>query len=233
MARTALVTGSAQGIGHAIAVALADAGCTVVGADIKAQASTEFETAMVDLASPGACRDLVRDVGRIDVLVNNAAVLVEKPVDEMSDEEFEWTMAVNVHAPFVLATATAGRMVAEGWGRIINVSSVAARTGGVSQSCVYAASKAGLIAMTKNFARNYGPRGITSNAVLPGGIATPMALGQFEKDPALRDRLVAQIPVGHLGTAEEVAAVVSFLASSHASFVNGASIDVNGGWVMT
>jgi 3-oxoacyl-[acyl-carrier protein] reductase len=114
----------------------------------------------------------------------------------------------------------------------VNVSSVGARTGGISQSCVYSASKAGMVSITKNFARNFGPHGVTTNAVLPGAIATPMALGQFAKDPDLEQHVINSNPLRRLGEGAEVANVIAFLASNEAGYINGASIDVNGGWVM-
>ncbi|MDA2979922.1 MAG: SDR family oxidoreductase, partial [Actinomycetota bacterium] len=107
-----------------------------------------------------------------------------------------------------------------------------ARTGGIADSCVYSASKAGLLSITKNFARTLGAYGITTNAVLPGGIDTGMASRQFERDETLRDHILSASPLGRLGQAAEVASVVSFLASADSDYVNGASIDVNGGWFM-
>ena len=121
-------------------------------------------------------------------------------------------------------------MKERGWGRIVNMSSVGARTGGISQSCVYAATKAGLIAVTKNFARNLGPYGVTTNAVAPGAIATPMAVEQSLSDESLLERVVQATPVGRLGTAEEAAATVGFLASDEASFITGSSLVIDGGY---
>ena len=115
---------------------------------------------------------------------------------------------------------------------IVNITSVVAHTGNSGQSN-YAASKAGLLALTKNFARNLGPFGITTNAVLPGAIASPMALEQFKNDRSLEREVVAANPTGRLGSPEEVASVVAFLVSDEAAYVNGGCIDVNGGWVMT
>ena len=229
----ALVTGSAQGIGLAIADTLVAQGYGVVGADIQAQEGAGFEVLELDVSDPGACRRAVAELGHVDVLVNNAGVLVEKSPESLSDEEFDLTMAVNLRAPFVLSVAVSDGMKERRWGRIVNISSVGARTGGISQSSAYAASKAGLLALTKNFARNLGTFGITTNAVLPGAIASPMALEQFKNDRSLEREVVAANPTGRLGSPEEVASVVAFLVSDEAAYVNGGCIDVNGGWVMT
>ena len=229
----ALVTGSAQGIGLAIADTLVAQGYGVVGADIQAQEGAGFEVLELDVSDPGACRRAVAELGHVDVLVNNAGVLVEKSPESLSDEEFDLTMAVNLRAPFVLSVAVSDGMKERRWGRIVNISSVGARTGGISQSSAYAASKAGLLALTKNFARNLGPFGITTNAVLPGAIASPMALEQFKNDRSLEREVIAANPTGRLGSPEEVASVVAFLVSDEAAYVNGGCIDVNGGWVMT
>ena len=122
------------------------------------------------------------------MLVNNAAVLVEKPIEETSIDEFDVTMAVNLRAPFLLSRAFGAGMRQRGWGRIVNIASIAARTGGTSQVAAYAASKAGLVALTKNFARNYGPDGVTVNAVCPAGILTPMADAQERVKPGAGQR---------------------------------------------
>ena len=234
--RVALVTGSAQGIGLAIVKSLLAKGFKVFGVDVKDQNEQidgygkEFYNPLkFDLSDAEQCRKLVKEVGRIDVLVNNAAILIENELDDQFDE----IVSTNLRAPFVLSVAASKGMKERKWGRIVNMSSVGARTGGISQSCVYAATKAGLIAVTKNFARNLGPYGITTNAVAPGAIATPMAVEQSLSDESLLKRVVEATPTGRLGTADEAAATVVFLASEEASFVNGVCLDVNGGWVMT
>jgi len=239
--RVALVTGSAQGIGFAIVKNLLEKGDhKVFGVDIQEQSDAiegyeenTFIPLKCDLSDSDACRKLVRDIGNVDVLVNNAAILIENELEDVSDHDFNEIISVNLHAPFVLSVEASKGMKERGWGRIVNMSSVGARTGGISQSCVYAATKAGLIAVTKNFARNLGPYGVTTNAVAPGAIATPMAVEQSLSDESLLERVVQATPVGRLGTAEEAAATVRFLASDEASFVNGVCLDVNGGWVMT
>jgi NAD(P)-dependent dehydrogenase (short-subunit alcohol dehydrogenase family) len=231
--RTALVTGTAQGIGRAIAEALASDGHRVIGIDVRDQdAGSMARTIRADLAEPAAIDAIADEVQDADILVNNAAILVEKPIEDMTIVEFDRTIAVNLRAPFLLSRAIGAGMKERGWGRIVNISSVGARTGAVSQAAVYAATKAGLIALTKNFARNYGPFGVTVNAVAPGAIETPMALAQAEVTPGLRESLTPQIPLRRFAQPAELAAVVAFLASDAASFVTGATVDVNGGWFM-
>lgn len=225
------MTGSARGIGRAIAEALAADGLEVVGVDVLAHdAGVCSRTIAADLADPAACSRVLVEAGPVDVLVNNAALLVVKPIEEFTVEDFDRTVAVNLRAVFLLSQGAVAGMRSRGWGRIVNVSSVGARTGGVSDSTAYAATKAGVIALAKGFARSYGSYGITANAVAPGAVDTAMA---DTMSAELRASILAQVPLGRFSEPTEVAAIVSFLASDASSFVTGATIDVNGGWVMT
>ncbi|MCY4371255.1 MAG: SDR family NAD(P)-dependent oxidoreductase [bacterium] len=231
MARTALVTGSARGIGAAICRALKREGMAVIGTDVIDHEHENVDRVIeADLSDPAECERLITEAGPVDVLVNNAAIFFHKPIPEFTVEDFDYTIAVNLRANFLLCQGLVEGMVERGWGRIINISSVGARTGGVSDSAVYNATKAALISLAKNFARNYGKHGVTANAVAPGFVDSFMTSHVPEEDRAL---YLSQIPVRRSSQPEEVADVVAFLAGDGASFVTGATIDINGGWVMT
>ena len=247
LGKTIIVTGAASGVGKAIATRFMNGGGDVVVADIDLNHAKETAESLngsgtsyavqVDVRDEQSVKSMVeytlKNCDSLDVLVNNAAILIESELDDVTDDQFDEIVSTNLRAPFVLSVAASKGMKERKWGRIVNMSSVGARTGGISQSCVYAATKAGLIAVTKNFARNLGPYGITTNAVAPGAIATPMAVEQSLSDESLLKRVVEATPTGRLGSADEAAATVVFLASEEASFVNGVCLDVNGGWVMT
>jgi NAD(P)-dependent dehydrogenase (short-subunit alcohol dehydrogenase family) len=234
--RVALVTGSARGMGRAICDVLAGTGHRVVGLDRLAQEPGSYErTVAADLLDPAVPRQVVDEIlgteGRLDIVVHNAAVYVwQHPLSEVSLEDYELQTSVNLRAVFFLSQAAAEAMRPNGWGRIIGISSVGARTGGVSNSAVYNAAKAAVISLMKNFARNYGPHGITANAVAPGAVEGFMTEHLTVEE---RERVLASLPLGRFAAPIEIARVVGFLASDDASYINGATIDVNGGWVMT
>ena len=231
--RVALVTGSAQGIGLATAEALAAAGVEVIGVDIREQPAGSVARAIhADLADPAAIERLVAEAGPVDILVNNAAVLIERSIDELTVDDWDLTMAVNLRAPFLLSRGFGGGMRERRWGRIINIASIAARTGGMTAAAAYAASKGGLVTLTRHFARNYGPDGVTVNAIAPAGIMTPMADAQERAHPGSRDAFLQQFALRRHAQPSEVASVVAFLASDAAGYMTGATLDVNGGWFM-
>ncbi len=235
-ARVALVTGSARGMGRAICEVLAESGHRVVGLDRLAQEQGPLERVVAaDLTDPAVPRQVVTDIlateGRLDVLVHNAAVYVHQhPLPDVTLEDYDLQTSVNLRAVFFLSQAAAEAMRPNGWGRIIGISSVGARTGGVSNSAIYNAAKAGVISLMKNFARNYGPFGITANAVAPGAVEGFMTDHLTAEEKA---RFVGLVPVGRFAAPMEIARVVGFLASDDAGYINGATIDVNGGWIMT
>jgi NAD(P)-dependent dehydrogenase (short-subunit alcohol dehydrogenase family) len=235
-ARVALVTGSARGMGRAMCEVLAESGHRVLGLDRLDQERGPLERIVsADLLDPAVPREVVADIlateGRLDVLVHNAAVFVHNhPLPEVTLEDYDLQTSVNLRAVFFLSQAAAEAMRPNGWGRIIGISSVGARTGGVSNSAIYGAAKAGVISLMKNFARNYGPYGITANAVAPGAVEGFMTDHLSAEE---RERFVALVPLGRFAAPIEIARVVGFLASDAASYINGATIDVNGGWIMT
>lgn len=234
--RVALVTGSARGMGRAMCEVLAASGHRVVGLDRLDQERGPLErTIAADLLDPAVPAQVVTDIvnveGRLDVLVHNAAVYVPThPLSEVTLEDYDLQTGVNLRAVFFLSQAAAEAMRPNGFGRIIGISSVGARTGGVSNSAIYNAAKAGVISLMKNFARNYGKYGITANAVAPGAVEGFMTDHMTAQE---RADLVAILPLGRFAAPAEIARVVGFLASDDASYINGATIDVNGGWVMT
>jgi 3-oxoacyl-[acyl-carrier protein] reductase len=239
--RVALVTGASRGIGRACALALGDAGADVaVGFSANQQAADEVATALregnvrsvtvgADLADPAAAASLVErtvaELGAIDIVVNNAGITRDNLAVRISDADWDAVLAVDLSAAFRICRAALRPMLRRRDGRIINISSVAGVMGNPGQAN-YSAAKAGLIGLTKALCREVGSRGITINAVAPGFIATDMttALGTDVLEAA-----TATIPLRRLGTAEEVAAAVRFLALPEAAYITGHVLHVDGG----
>ncbi len=242
--KVALVTGASRGIGRAIALSLASDGLAVaVHYDKSADAAQKVVSEITEsggtaiafqgnLASPDVPADLVARVksqlGSIDILVNNAAVMTDSSIAEMSDEMWDETIAVNLSAVFKLTRACIPAMVENKWGRIISISSQVAQTGSANHAH-YSATKASLLGFTYSAAKELGASGITANVVLPGRIETDMI---SVRSVGRMDEWMSQTPLGRLGKPEEVAGVVTFLASVESSYVTGAAINVNGGLVM-
>ncbi len=237
--KAALVTGGASGIGLACARALAVEGARVLVADLDADAAAEAardvggEFVAVDVTSPDDARHsvaaAVEAFGGLDVLVTCAGIFHATPLDRITPEEWDRIQAVNLRGTFLVAQAALEAMIPRRSGRIVTIASLAGQAGGLAAGASYAASKAGVQALTKSLARFAGPHGITVNTVNPGIIDTPMTAGLPEEQ---RAGLVERTPLGRVGRAEEVAAVVVFLASDGASYVHGAHVDVNGGLLM-
>jgi 3-oxoacyl-[acyl-carrier protein] reductase len=239
----ALVTGASRGIGRAIALALGQAGATVIGTATSeagvAGIQQSFETAGVrgrgivldvtdTAAIPAAISAIEKDFGTVSVLVNNAGITRDNLAMRMKDDEWQAVIDTNLKAVFTMSRAVMKGMMKARSGRIINITSVVGETGNPGQAN-YAAAKAGVAGMSMALARELGSRNITVNCVAPGFIATDMteALGD-----AARDALLGQIPLGRLGLADEVAAAVVFLASPLAAYVTGSTLHVNGGMFM-
>jgi NAD(P)-dependent dehydrogenase (short-subunit alcohol dehydrogenase family) len=228
--RIALVTGASRGIGHDLALALQRAGATVVSGVRSGEAPTESVTIdLRDVASIRAAVDtVVERHGRIDVLVNNAGVGTNHDALDATEEEWDELLDVNLKGLFFACQAAGRHMVAAGYGRIVNMSSQAGHVG-IRRHAGYSASKGGVELLTKVLALEWGPHGVTVNAVAPTFIRTPGTAERLDRPEFLQD-VLTRIPIGRVGTTSEVAAAVIFLASESAGLVNGASIVVDGGW---
>ena len=238
--RFALVTGASQGIGHAIALKLAGLGANVAVAarnqekldDLVQQISSSGGKAtafVLDVADEqqikAVFKSVISQLGRIDILVNNAGITRDQLVMRMKRADWDAVLNTNLTSAYLCTQQAVSSMLRQRWGRIINVTSIFGQIGQAGQAN-YASSKAGLIGLTKAIAREVGSRNITCNAVAPGFIETSMtsALGDDFKQNALKN-----IPLGRIGTPEDVAGSVAFLASEEASYITGHVLDVNGG----
>ncbi len=241
--RIALVTGASQGIGRAVALELGRRGAVVALAarnEAKlAEAAAEIEAAggqaavfAMDVANEDSIKAGANAVldrfGKVEILVNNAGITRDGLMLRMKRADWDDVLGANLTGAFLLTQALLGPMLKNRWGRIVNLSSVVGRTGQAGQAN-YAASKAGLIGLTRSMAREFASRGITVNAVAPGYIETPMTAVLDEKQ---RTAMLAQIPLGRAGTAEEIAQAVAFLVSDAAAYITGHVLDVNGGMFM-
>ena len=243
--RGVIVTGAAGGIGRATTRMMAAAGARVAAVDINRAGLEETMAALegrddhlaipFDLADTASIPDLVSGIvdrfGDLWALANVAAVLRRRSLDDVTEEDWNLQMDVNLKASFFLNREAGNAMVAGGkGGRIINFASMAWLVGPLLGSDAYVISKAGVVSMTRGFARAFGPHGILVNTVAPGQIDTPMQ--HLDNTPEVMERAIAMCPLGRMGEPEEPAAVVVFLASRHAGFVNGATINVSGGLIM-
>jgi 3-oxoacyl-[acyl-carrier protein] reductase len=238
--KVALVTGASGGIGAAIARTLHGAGATVVLsgtregplAALAAELGGRAHVVPCDLSDPVAVDALIgkaaEAAGAVDILVNNAGITRDGLAMRMSDADWQAVVDVNLTASFRLCRAAIRGMMKARWGRIVGISSIVGATGNPGQAN-YAAAKAGLVGMSKALAAEVASRGITVNVVAPGFIDTAMTVGLNE---AQRGAMMGRIPMGRMGTPEEVAAAVLYLSSTEAGYVTGATIHVNGGMAM-
>ncbi len=239
----ALVTGASRGIGQAIALALGAQNATVIGTATSEAGADNISSAfsqnqvqgrgmvlnVADSESVAAClKQLSEEFGAPDILVNNAGITRDTLLMMMKDEQWDEIINTNLSSVFRMSKAVIRPMMKKRAGRIINISSVVGATGNPGQTN-YAAAKAGLVGFSKSLAREIGSRGITVNTVAPGFIDTDMTRELADEQ---REALAAQIPLGRLGSAEEVAAAVVFLASPAAAYITGETIHVNGGMYM-
>ena len=240
--RVALVTGGSRGIGRAIAATLAARGHAVAltyatseneahavadeitGAGGQAMAVRLVEEDRASIAR--AVADVRAALGVIGVLVNNAAIAQEKPFLDLTDADWDRMLAVNLRGPFACAQEVLPDMLKQGWGRIINISSVGGQWGGMNQ-VHYACAKAGLNNLTRSLAKLYSVQGITTNTVAAGLVATGMIANELET--AAGKEKVRNIPIGRIATTDEIARVTAFLASDDASYITGQTLNANGG----
>jgi 3-oxoacyl-[acyl-carrier protein] reductase len=241
--KTALVTGASQGIGRACALALASSGARVA---LAARNESKLNEVAAEIASAGgAAAVFVLDIsseesikscakaaishfGAIEILVNNAGITRDTLVLRMKRTDWDDVLQTNLTGTFLMTQAVMSSMLKARWGRIINISSVVGETGQAGQAN-YAASKAGLIGLTKSLARELASRNITANAIAPGYIETAMTAVLDEKQ---RESMLAHIPLGRVGTDADIAHAVRFLASDDAAYITGHVLDVNGGMYM-
>ncbi len=238
--KVALVTGGTGGIGTAICIKLAQAGCKVVATYVHEEHAQEWKKKMADagydmaiipcdVSSLDDCKamgdKLNAEFGGVDVLVNNAGITKDGTFRKMSADQWNAVMSVNLDSVFNVTKQFIDGMLNKGWGRVINISSINGQKGQFGQTN-YSAAKAGMHGFTMALAQETARKGITVNSVSPGYIGTEMVMAIPEE---VRNQIIAQIPVGRLGKPEEIAALVTFLASEDAAFITGANIAANGG----
>jgi len=238
--RVAIITGAGRGIGLAIATQLATLGATAVIADYAAygeeaaasliQAGLQASFVKVDVSQQQDVETMVQGVyeryGRVDILVNNAGIRPTRRLLEMTAADWDKVLAVNLNGTFYCCRAVAPPMAERRWGRIVSISSLAAQQGSTGGHSHYAASKAGIVGFSRSLARELAPSGITVNVVSPGWIDTEGWEGQLDGH---REEYAARVPLGRLGTPQDVAHAVAFLASEEAAYITGVVLPVNGG----
>ena len=243
--RTAFVTGGSRGIGRSICIALAEAGADIAlnysSADdrardvvkhLKEKLKVKAEAYKADISDEANVRTMVEKIektfGRVTILVNNAGINRDKSFVRMTRAMWDEVLGVNLNGPFNVTNALLPGMIEEGWGRVINISSMGGQTGNFGQAN-YTVTKGGLIAFTMTLAREVARKGVTVNAVSPGYTATDMTAGMPD---AVKDQVRQMIPMGRMGEPEEIASTVAFLAGPKSSYITGQVLSVNGGMYM-
>jgi 2-hydroxycyclohexanecarboxyl-CoA dehydrogenase len=225
--RVAVVTGSSSGIGRGVADTLAALGCRVAGIDLSADSSSAHPSFAGDVSDEGdvdACFSRIeREIGAPELLVTCAGIFEPTPISELTAERWRQTLEVNLTGTFLCARRALPSMRERRFGRIVTISSGAGIDGGTEACAHYAASKGGVIALTKALSKEVARDGVNVNVVAPRVVRTPMIAG-------MEDELLPQIPVGRLGEPDDVAGAVAFLCSSHAGYVTGEVLVLNGGW---
>ncbi len=246
--KTAIVTGARKGIGRAIALALAKEGANVVVSDISQEDCQKVVTEIEGLGRKGLAlkcnvtsraevEDMVRrtvaEFGKVDILVNNAGIISFKPFLELTDEDWDNTLNVNLKGQFICARAVAKEMAKNKWGRIINIASISSGGCGIAFPLIahYTASKGGVVALTEALAVELTPQGINVNAICPGAIDTDMV--KAVKEGGQLEQILLRIPKGRLGQPEDIANLAVFLASDESDYITGAAIVIDGGWLTT
>ena len=242
--RVAIVTGAARGLGRSAALTLAGRGIIPIIVDINDIAAEDtvaairkigvrseyLHTDVSDIKQIRATVDAVADkFGSVDILVNNAGILSTSSIEELDEADWDLTMSINVKSAIFASQAALKYMKSAGWGRIINISSMAGRMGGISAGCAYSASKSAIIGLTMSIARQVAAEGITVNAIAPGPAKTEMVAGFTEEE---FERLEKTFLMGRMVSPEAIGETIAFLASDGAEFITGAVIDVNGGMFM-
>ena len=231
--KLALVTGASRGIGQAIAEELARQGARVIGTSTTAEGAKKINGRVLNVRDAAQCNALVesiqKEVGDIAILVNNAGITRDNLALRMKDADWDEVIEINLRAVWLLSRKVMRAMMKARWGRIINITSVVGAAGNAGQAN-YAAAKAGVVGMTKSLARELGSRNITVNCVAPGFIDTDMTRALSDEQ---RKVLLENIPLGRLGSAQDVAAAVAYLASPGGGYVTGAVLHVNGGMYMS
>ena len=245
--KIALITGAGSGMGRADALALASQGakviltgrhegdCDAVAEEIDSLGGESYAYHM-DVSKKDQIDQVFDEVishfGRVDILVNNAGIFKPKPAMEITEEEWDETLSINLKGQFLCAQRAAQEMKKRKWGRIINISSIASGGAGIgfSGAAHYTASKGGILGMTETLADEWAQYGITVNAIAPGAIDTPMVDASHMSKEAMQ-AMLAHIPLKRMGKPEEVSAAVAFLASEEASYITGATLYIDGGWL--